>query len=102
MRPRDMGLATLINVLWGVNFAVIDLGLAQLRERPHPRQVVGLAVAAGGIAVVATGASSAGTHTLRAFALVLAAGVAWGVANVSMRRAAPGDMLKFMVWVSAL
>jgi O-acetylserine/cysteine efflux transporter len=82
--------------------------LALLRERPHPRQVAGLAVAAGGIGVVATGVLSGGTGAARAFGLVLAAGAAWGVANVAMRRATPSrpasslDALRFMVWVSAL
>ena len=37
-----------------------------------------------------------------AFALVLGAAAAWGVANVAIRRAAPADMLGFMVWVSAV
>jgi O-acetylserine/cysteine efflux transporter len=188
MRMRDLALAVLINVLWGINFAVIDIGLAHLPpllfcalrfavaavpavfivgrprvawrwvvavglslgvvkfgllfagmaagmpaglsslvlqgqaiftmafaaallgERPHARQVVGLAVAAGGIAVVGSGAGASGTVT--AFALVLGAAAAWGLANVAMRRAAPMgkrpappssmDSLRFIVWVSAV
>jgi O-acetylserine/cysteine efflux transporter len=186
MRPRHAILAALGNVLWGINFAVIDLGLdhlppllfcalrfgaaalpaiffvgrprvawrwvfavalalgvvkfsllfagmaagmpaglsalvlqsqaiftmlfalALLRERPTARQVVGLAVAAGGIGVVATGVISGGTGATRAFSLVLAAGAAWGIANVAMRRSTPVrpagslDALRFMVWVSAV
>src|SRR5262245_52039625 len=57
-----------------------------LGERPRARQLAGLAVAAGGIAVVASGVGSRGTAT--AFILVLGAGAAWGLANVAMRRAA--------------
>ncbi len=78
------------------------LAAALLRERPAARQVVGLAVAAGGITVVAAGAGFVGTGGPRAFALVLTAGAAWGVANVCMRRAGARSMLAFMVWVSAL
>jgi O-acetylserine/cysteine efflux transporter len=39
---------------------------------------------------------------LGAFALVLAAGAAWALSNVATHRAAPPDMLPFMVWVSAV
>jgi O-acetylserine/cysteine efflux transporter len=186
MRLRDVLLAAVVNVLWGVNFAVIDLGLdhlppllfcalrfgaaavpaifflgrprvawrwvvavalalgvvkfgllfagmaagmpagmpalvlqsqaiftvlfaaALLRERPAARQVAGLAVAAGGIGVVATGVVVEGTGAAGAFGLVLAAGAAWGVANIVMRRSRPAgpsgalDAVRFMVWVSAV
>jgi O-acetylserine/cysteine efflux transporter len=57
-------------------------------------------VAVAGIAVV--GARLGPDRPAVAFALVLGAGVCWGVANVAMRRAAPPDMLRFMVWVSAV
>jgi O-acetylserine/cysteine efflux transporter len=177
MRSRDVALAVVVNVLWGVNFAVIDLGLrdlppllfcalrfglaavpavfflrrprvawrwvlavglalgvvkfgllfgamaagmpaglsalvlqsqavfsvvfavALLGERPGGRRVAGLVVAAAGIAVVGFGVRGG---PLGAFGLVLAAGVAWGLSNVATRRAAPPDMLRFMVWVSAV
>ncbi|MEN3308525.1 MAG: O-acetylserine/cysteine efflux transporter [Micromonosporaceae bacterium] len=194
MRLRDVALAAIVNVLWGVNFAAIDLGLAHLppllfcalrfgaaavpaiffvgrtrvawrwvvavavslgvvkfgllfagmaagmpaglsalvlqsqavftmifafallRERPTARQVVGLAIAAGGIAVVAAGVVVGGTGAAGAFGLVLAAGAAWGLANLAMRRAAARsptagggngggggwDAVRFMVWVSAV
>jgi len=68
-------------------------------ERPSRRQVTGLAVAALGIVVVATRVG--GGLPAGAFALVLGAAVAWGLSNVAMKKAAPPDMLRFMVWVSA-
>jgi O-acetylserine/cysteine efflux transporter len=73
--------------------------VALLRERPRRAQLVGLAVATAGIALV--GARLGVDGPMGAFALVVGAGVCWGVANVAMRRASPPDMLRFMVWVSA-
>jgi len=177
MRSRDVALAAVVNVLWGINFAVIDIGLRDLppllfcalrfglaavpailvlrhprvgwrwvlavglalgvvkfgllfaamaagmpaglsalvlqsqavfsvvfavvllRERPGARRVAGLVVAAAGNAVVGSGVPGG---PLGAFAQVLGAGAAWGLANVAMRRAAPPDMLRFIVWVSAV
>ncbi|GID93671.1 EamA family transporter [Amorphoplanes digitatis] len=72
-----------------------------LRERPGPRRIAGLAVAALGIGVVATRLGADGLPA-GAFGLVLGAAVAWGVSNVATRRAAPADTLRFMVWVSAV
>ncbi|MBV1852424.1 EamA family transporter [Catellatospora tritici] len=74
--------------------------VALLRERPALRQWAGLAIAVLGVAVVA---ARLGTdRPVEGFVLVLAAAVAWGLSNVVMRRAAPPDMLRFMVWVSAV
>ena len=69
-----------------------------LRERPRRVQVAGLAVALAGVGVVATrmGANPG------AFLLLLGAAVAWGLANIATRKAAPADTLRFMVWVSAV
>jgi O-acetylserine/cysteine efflux transporter len=72
-----------------------------LRERPGGRRVAGLAVAALGIGVVAVRLGADGLPA-GAFGLVLGAAVAWGLSNVATRRAAPTDMLRFMVWVSAV
>ncbi|BCJ45463.1 EamA family transporter [Actinoplanes ianthinogenes] len=69
-----------------------------LRERPRRVQIAGLAVAATGVALVAT-RTGAG---LPAFLLVIAAAAAWGLSNVATRKASPPDTLRFMVWVSAL
>jgi O-acetylserine/cysteine efflux transporter len=69
-----------------------------LRERPRPVQIAGLAVAAAGVALVATGMGAG----LPAFLLVVGAAVAWGLSNVATRKASPPDTLRFMVWVSAL
>jgi O-acetylserine/cysteine efflux transporter len=70
-----------------------------LRERPSRRAVAGLVLASGGLVLVGLGSS---VGPLAGFLLVVAAGVAWGLANVAMRRAAATDLLNFMVWVSAV
>ncbi|HKT03542.1 MAG TPA: EamA family transporter [Rugosimonospora sp.] len=124
MGHQPAGLSALVlqsQAIFTMMFAV-----ALLRERPSARQVVGLAIAAGGIALVASRAGSGGTGTPRAFALVLGAGAAWGLANIAMRGAGGGARLRhrpapaalteraastsaggwaavrFMVWVSAV
>lgn len=71
-----------------------------LKERLTRQQVLGMAVALGGIAVIALDLGAA--SPLGAFLLLLGAAAAWGVGNIAMRHAAPPDMLRFMVWVSAL
>ncbi|KAB8190494.1 EamA family transporter [Nonomuraea phyllanthi] len=91
------GLTSLVlqtQALFTVVFAVTLLG-----ERLTARRVSGLAVAFGGLAVVALGFGLSGP--IGAFALCLAAAAAWGLGNVVQRRAAPPDSLRFMVWVSA-
>ncbi|SDT63293.1 EamA family transporter [Actinoplanes derwentensis] len=90
------GLSSLVlqsQAIFTMLFAVLFL-----RERPRPVQIAGLAVALGGIALVATRM----TANLPAFALVVGAAACWGVANIATRKAAPPDSLRFMVWVSAL
>lgn len=177
MKPRDLALAVLIGVVWGVNFVVIKVGLdtvspllfcalrfsaaaipavflvgrpkAPLRwilatalflcvikfpllfagmdaglpaglsalvlqsqvvftlifaavlinDRPTGRRIAGVAVGALGIALI--GWQFGLGSPISAFVLVVAAGLAWGLANIAMRKAAATDMLNFMVWVSA-
>jgi O-acetylserine/cysteine efflux transporter len=72
-----------------------------LRERPGRRRIGGLVVAALGIGVVALRLGADGLPA-GAFGLVVGAAVAWGLSNVAIRRAAPTDTLRFMVWVSAV
>uniref|UniRef100_UPI00037421FC EamA family transporter n=1 Tax=Catelliglobosispora koreensis TaxID=129052 RepID=UPI00037421FC len=82
--------------------AIFTVGFAFLflTERPRFVQLAGLAVAAIGILLVAVRFGASGP--LGAFLLVIGAAAAWGVSNVAMRKAAPPDMLRFMVWVSAV
>ncbi|MFI7449395.1 EamA family transporter [Nonomuraea sp. NPDC049714] len=92
------GLTSLVlqmQVLFTILFAVTLLG-----ERLTARRVAGLAVAFGGLALVAFDFGMSGP--VGAFALCVAAAAAWGLGNVAQRKAAPPDSLRFMVWVSAL
>ncbi|MFJ5927803.1 EamA family transporter [Kitasatospora sp. NPDC092948] len=73
---------------------------ALLCERPAPVRTVGLVLAFAGIALAAV---DHGVHgPVGAFALLIGAAAAWGLANVLTRRAAPPDALRWMVWVSAV
>jgi O-acetylserine/cysteine efflux transporter len=89
------GLASLVlqaQALFTVVFAAVVLG-----ERLVSSQVVGLAIAFAGLALVATGLQGEATAT--GFALVIAAAAAWGVGNLLIKRAAPPDPLRFMSWM---
>jgi O-acetylserine/cysteine efflux transporter len=92
------GLSSLVLQVQAI-FTVIFAAVL-LRERPVRLQIAGLAVAAVGLGLVAWRLGP--DRPPLAFALVLAAAAAWGLTNVGLRRAAPSDMLNFIVWVSAV
>lgn len=71
-----------------------------LKERLTRQQVLGMAVALAGIALIALHRGA--TSPMGAFLLVIGAAAVWGVSNIATRRAAPPDNVRFMVWVSAL
>jgi len=75
------------------------LAVPLLRERPGAWQITGLVLATAGMAVVAAGVG--GERPPLAFALVLSSAVFWGLNNIIMRKAAPPDMVRFMMWVCA-
>jgi O-acetylserine/cysteine efflux transporter len=74
----------------------ILLGFLVLGERPRLQQLLGVAVAFGGIALIG-GAGLEGVGFLP-FALTIAAAIAWGVANILSKKAGNIDMLSFTVW----
>ncbi|MDG6102561.1 EamA family transporter [Dactylosporangium aurantiacum] len=92
------GLSALVlqsQVVFTLVFAVV-----LLRDRPGPRRLAGVALSGAGIVLIA---SQLGLdRPVGAFLLVIAAGAAWGLANIAMRKAQATDMLNFMVWVSAV
>ncbi|MBB4908143.1 EamA family transporter [Actinophytocola algeriensis] len=71
-----------------------------LKEHLTRRQLLGMAIALGGIALIAVDLGA--TSPVGAFLLLLGAAALWGLSNVIVRHARPPDMLRFMVWVSAL
>ncbi|MCQ0018300.1 dihydrodipicolinate synthase family protein [Actinomadura madurae] len=75
-----------------------------LRERPGARQIAGMVVAFGGVALLGV-AQAGGGSPVGAFLISLAAAASWGLANVAMRRmnqaaGEPVDAFGFMVWMS--
>jgi O-acetylserine/cysteine efflux transporter len=71
-----------------------------LKERLTRHQVLGMAIALSGLALIAVDLGD--TSPLGAFVLLIGAAAAWGAGNVVVRKASPPDTLRFMVWVSAL
>jgi O-acetylserine/cysteine efflux transporter len=88
------GLASL--VLQVQAFFTLGFAAVLLRERVRPLQAIGLVLATGGLALVATGLH--GLATPGGFVLVVAAAAAWGVGNVAIKRASPADPFRFMTW----
>lgn len=95
MPPGLSSLVLQTQAVFTAVFAVLLLG-----ERLSGKQVAGLAVALAGVGLIALDLGA--TSPLGAFLLLLGAAAMWGLSNVAMRRASPPDMLRFMVWVSAL
>ena len=91
------GLSSLVlqsQALFTVLFAAAALG-----ERPGGRQLLGIAVAFAGIAVIAEAKAAAGGNLL-ALGLVVLAAAFWGVANLLMKRASGANALHVTVWMS--
>ena len=74
-------------------FAAVVLG-----DRPGPRQVAGMAVAFGGIGVIALEMPAG--DSLLGLGLVVAAAACWGVSNIIMKSAKAPDLFRLMLWVS--
>ncbi|MEO7027117.1 MAG: EamA family transporter, partial [Caulobacteraceae bacterium] len=78
----------------------ITVGLAALIEKEPVRgfQLVGLALAAAGLAVVAL--AGGGAATPLGLTLVLLAALSWAVSNLVVRSASGVNMLAFVAWSS--
>ena len=79
-------------------FFTIALAYLVLGERASLWQLVGIGIAAAGVAVIIGGATQ-GAALLPAL-LVLIGALGWGVANVVLKVARPTDVLAFTVWTS--
>jgi O-acetylserine/cysteine efflux transporter len=90
------GLASLVIQLQVV-FTIV-LAFLILQERLTGRQILGAAVAIGGIAVIA-GGRTAGVP-LGALALTIGAAGSWGIGNVITRRAQARNAAALLVWSS--
>jgi O-acetylserine/cysteine efflux transporter len=91
------GLASLV-VQTQVFFTLL-LAVRIRKEKVAGAQWLGLALAAGGVAVIAS--HTDGATTALGVAMVLAAAFSWACANLLTQRAGRIDMLAYVVWSSA-
>jgi O-acetylserine/cysteine efflux transporter len=90
------GLASIVvqtQALFTILFAALALG-----ERPGARQWTGIAVAFGGLAVIAT--TVGGDLTGIGLGLTALSAVSWAIGNVLVKRLPPVATLDLMVWLS--
>ena len=80
-------------------FFTIGLSMRVTGERLRPFQYVALALASCGIVVILR--HTDGTTTLVGLLLVVLAALSWALANIAAVRAAPANMLAYVVWASA-
>jgi O-acetylserine/cysteine efflux transporter len=88
------GLASL--VLQAQVVFTIVLGAVVLRERPSPRQIVGVGIGVAGLAIV--GATHGQGTPLLPLLLTVAAGLSWGIGNIVSRTAKGASGLSIVVW----
>ena len=95
------GLASVVmqsQAFFTIVFAALALG-----ERPRPRHVAGMAVAACGIvAIGATVAGQGSDMTWLGLILVLTASGSWAIGNVLMRGVGRVEFLPMIVWLSVV
>lgn len=92
------GLASLV-LQASAPFTVV-LGATLLRERLSGRQVLGILVAMGGLAVV--GWYRAEVAQVLPFLLTLAGALGWAVGNICSRQAQPRNPLHLTLWMSVV
>jgi O-acetylserine/cysteine efflux transporter len=92
------GLASL--VLQAQAFFTVALGALLLHERFRLHNAAGLAIAAGGLALIGEQGGSA--MTLAGFALTLCAALMWALGNIVTKKAGKADMLGLVVWGSLI
>lgn len=95
------GLASI--VLQSQAFFTIAIAMVVLRERPSPRQLAGLAVAACGLALIGSTVSGRPSDvTAAGLVLCLAAALGWATGNILLRRAPSVDLLALVSWLSLI
>ena len=92
------GLASLV-LQASAPFTVM-LGATFLRERISGRQVLGIAIAVGGLAIV--GSHRAQVASVLPFLLTLAAAFGWAIGNICSRQARPQNPLHLTMWMSVV
>lgn len=92
------GLASLVIQLQA--FFTIGLAVATLGERPHAAQFLGALIALGGMALVAVHLDA--KPTVIGFAMVVAGGLCWSVANIVTKKMGPTNALAVVAWGSLI
>jgi O-acetylserine/cysteine efflux transporter len=92
------GLASL--VMQAQAFFTMGLAVLFLKERVHARQVLGLLVAASGLALIASAAGH--SMTLIGFVLTLVAALLWATGNIIMKKIGAVDPVGLVVWSSLI
>ena len=90
------GLASLVvqtQVFFTIGFAMLFA-----KERLRQYQVVAVAIAMTGLGIIALHTDA--TTTFLGLALVVFAGLSWGIANTASRQAGTINMLSYVVWAS--
>ena len=93
------GLASVLTQAQAVLTAILA-GLF-LHERPTLRKVAGLAIATGGLVVIATTVGTGGV-SVSGLTLTLLAAASWGVGNVLLRQIGRVNMLPLIAWLSVI
>jgi O-acetylserine/cysteine efflux transporter len=95
------GLASI--VLQTQAFFTIALAALLLRERPTARQLIGLAVAFGGLALIgSTVTGGPGELSVAGLLLCLVAALSWATGNLLLRRAPATELLPLVAWLSLI
>ncbi|MEC5218179.1 O-acetylserine/cysteine efflux transporter [Actimicrobium sp. GrIS 1.19] len=92
------GLASLVIQLQA--FFTIGLAVLLLGERPVVTQLIGALIALGGMVLVASQITA--KPTLIGFAMVIAGGVCWAVANIFTKKMGKVNPVELVVWGSLL
>lgn len=82
-------------------FFSVMLAAATLHELPKARQIIGMIVAFGGLALIAGTVGSNGV-TFAGLALVLGSALSWAAGNVILRGTAKVDMFGLNAWIALL
>ncbi|MSO70049.1 MAG: EamA family transporter [Alphaproteobacteria bacterium] len=77
-------------------FFTTALAYVVLKERPVAIQYIGIAVAAGGMAVIAISLPSGGS--LLGFIAVLGCAASWGVSNIIFKLIKTVDLIRLLAW----
>ena len=80
-------------------FFTVVMAIALLGERPRWQSLLGMALAFGGVAVIA---GHLGSVPAIPFAMVICAAISWAASNIVTRKASSPDAFALIVWASAV